>query len=319
MAGDALRPTTLEMRDLRLVEAIARLGTLALASTEICLTNSALSHQLSSLERRLGFSLFRRSGKRMVPTPAGEELQQSARQALDLVAGVEERLREAARGRTEVLRLSTECYTCYHWLPKLLQTYRQTHDSVEVRIVAEATGRTVPALLAGELDLAIISCDVNDRRLKSTPLFEDEFVAVVSPRHAWARRPYVTAADFADQNLIVYDTPRSESSVFVELLDPARIAPRRISTIQLTEAILEMVQADLGVSVLARWAVTPLVTRGSLVAVPITRTGMRRDWFAAVPKFRETPKFVEDFIRLLRRAKPTSVPVTAGRRHLRAS
>ena len=62
----------LELRDIRLVQAVAEQGSLTRAGNVLFLTQSALSRQLADLERRLGVALFQRSGRRMVPTPAAD-------------------------------------------------------------------------------------------------------------------------------------------------------------------------------------------------------------------------------------------------------
>lgn len=114
-------------------------------------------------------------------------------------------------------------YTCYHWLPKLLPEFRRRCPEVEPRIVASATRRPVRALLTGQLDVAIVGSRVRDRRIVLTPLFEDEFVAISAPGHPWAEREYVTAADFADEHVLLYSTARSDSTLFREVLDPAGV------------------------------------------------------------------------------------------------
>ena len=78
----------------------------------------------------------------------------------------------------------------------------------------------------------------------------------------------------------MYATPRSENMVFRQVLTPAGVSPRRTSEIQLTEAIVELVKAGVGISVLARWAVLPHLEAGTLHAMPLTRTGFHRQWKA---------------------------------------
>jgi LysR family transcriptional regulator for metE and metH len=290
---------TLDVRDLRLVHAITEQGSLTRAGNALFLTQSALSRQLADLEKRLGVSLFQRSGRRMVPTPAGERLLESARQIMGAVARAEEEVREAAGESEAVLRFATECYTCYHWLPKVLVDFRRRFPRVEPRIVAAATRRPVPALLKGQLDVAVVSSAVRDRRIRLTPLFSDEMVAVVTPDHDWASRAYVSAADFAGQHVLLYSIPRAESTLFREVLDPAGVTPKRVSRVELTEAILELARAGLGVACLARWAATPYVRSGALTAVRITRKGIHRQWNAAVIGSRQAPDYQQRFVDLL--------------------
>src|SRR5262249_22909552 len=181
-------PLALEVRDLRLVNAVAEHGTLTRAGVALHVTQSALSHQLADLEDRLGAPIFSRIGRRMVLTPAGERLRESARSILALLARAEDDVRGAAGSREGMIRLSTECYTCYHGLPPVLNEFRRKFPRVETRIVVAETRRPIPALLKGRLDLGIVSSSVFDRRLKLTPLFHDELVAVVAPDHPWTTR-----------------------------------------------------------------------------------------------------------------------------------
>lgn len=73
----------LEIRDFRLVVAISELGTLTRAGQQLNLTQSALSHQLADLERRLGASLFERSGRRMIPNRLGARLASHGKELLE--------------------------------------------------------------------------------------------------------------------------------------------------------------------------------------------------------------------------------------------
>src|SRR5467141_3305459 len=150
----------LEVRHLQLVAAVADVGSLTRAGDCLHLTQSALSHQLRDIESRLGTALFLRVGKRLVLTPAGERVLASARAILERLRQTEHDIREMGRDRAGILRITTECYTCYHWLPPLLLHYRRKFPRVEVRIDVEATRRPIEVLLAGKLDLAIISSAV---------------------------------------------------------------------------------------------------------------------------------------------------------------
>ena len=300
---------SLEIRDLRLVVAIDAEGGMTRAGGVLNLTQSALSHQLADLERRVGTPLFLRQGRRLVLTPAGERLRDAARPLLASLARLETDLRDIAEVRHGILRFSTECYTCYNWLPAVLREYQKLFPKVEARLVAEATRRPIPALLRGELDLAIISSDVRDRRLKVQPLFQDELVAIVAPGHHWTARRVVDARDFADQHLIMYSLKKSESTLFTEVLLPAGVTPRQVSHVELTEAIIELVRAGLGVAVLARWSVAREVRAGALQAIRITRGGIQRQWSAATLNHRVVPPHLDAFVELMARSlHPHPIP-----------
>ena len=288
----------LEVRHLRLVCAVAECGSLTRAGDSLHLTQSALSHQLRDIESRLGAALFLRVGKRLVLTPAGERLLASAREVLDRLRRTEHDIRQMGRDHAGVLRLTTECYTCYHWLPPLLTKYRRKFPRVEVRIDVDATRKPIETLLAGKVDVALMSTAVRDRRLVSTPIFEDEVIVIASTKHPFAKKTHIKVADMHGETLLVYP-PKEESLVLNEVLLPAGAVPARIDEVQLTEAIVELVKAGLGVSVIARWAVEPIVKSGALVARPLTARGTHRRWSAVMPKDLAKADFIREFIDLL--------------------
>src|SRR5262245_16152530 len=117
----------LDTRHLKLIVAISEERSVTRAGERLYLTQSALSHQLRDIEERLGTPLFNRVNKRMILTPAGERLLQSARQVLNELRRAEDDIAQIAAGDHGSLRISTECYTCYHWLPGVLKDFNRKY------------------------------------------------------------------------------------------------------------------------------------------------------------------------------------------------
>src|SRR5215470_676124 len=152
----------LDIRHLRLVVAVTEQKSVTRAGEVLHLTQSALSHQLREIEEKLGMPLFLRMNKKMILTQAGERLLQTARQVLDEMERAEAHISQMSASRQGTLRISTECYTCYHWLPDVMKEFRRNFPGVEVKIDAQATHRPIQALLEGKLDLAIVSTVQSD-------------------------------------------------------------------------------------------------------------------------------------------------------------
>ncbi len=289
----------LELRHLRLVAAVADCGSLTRAGAVLHLTQSALSHQLLDIEDRLGARLFHRLGRRMIPTPAGDRLLASARSVLTELGAAEDAIRAGLQPPSVPLRITTECYTVYHWLPAVLKTLRERHPNVELRIDAEATKNPLTSLLAGNLDFAIMSTPVRNRHLVSYDLFEDELMLLVASTHPLANQPAVRLTDFRDLTMFTY-SPREESTFINETLRHAGVTPMAVHPVQITEALIELVRAGLGVAVLARWALQPHVEAGrGLRAIPITAKGVYRTWRAVVPRRLADSAHVNELIQLV--------------------
>lgn len=287
------------IRHLKMVAAVAATGSVTQAADDVHLTQSAVSHQLRDIEERLGTALFLRVGKRMVPTAAGERVLATARRVLDDVAAAEQDVRRLGTNTTGVLRVCAQCNTGYHWLPSLVEAFGRTHPLVDVVVAVECTMRPLESLLEGRLDLAIVTREVRNQHLRVRPLFDDEHAAIVAPDHPFASRAFVQPADFATERLLLYSGSADDSFAMREILRPAGVEPERVSFVMLTEAILEMVKARLGISVMQTWAVEPAIRAGDVRAVPITPRGIRRRWSAATLLAADPAPHVDAFIRLL--------------------
>jgi LysR family transcriptional regulator for metE and metH len=306
----------LESRDLRLVRAIVDGGGVTGAGRVLHLSQSAVSHQLAELERRLGAPLFARVGRRMVATAVGERLVGASRPLLDELARLGAELVRPAGAARRTLRLATECYTCYHWLPPLLARFARVAPAVDVKIAFDATRKPLPLLVEGHIDVALVSQPVSARGIVVAPLFADEMVVVAAAGHRLAGQRFVRPDDLTDETFFTPElTPADAERLKRSLLGLGRAAaawrPRRVQQVPLTEAIIELVRAGLGVSVLTRWAVEPQLRDGSLVALPLGPRGVVRPWSAAHRRA-DGDEVMRAFVGLLRESR------VAGRRPARA-
>src|SRR5215471_4468328 len=119
----------LEIRHLKLIAAIAETGSMTKAGNCLHLTQSALSHQLRDAEEQLGVPLFERGNRKMTLTPAGQRLLQSARMVIAELDGAQREIKDRKAIGQGLIRLSTECYTVYHWLPARLKLFQQKYPS----------------------------------------------------------------------------------------------------------------------------------------------------------------------------------------------
>jgi len=296
----------LDSRHLRLISEVARTESVSRAADRLNVTQSAVSHQLREIQDRLGTAVFVRSGRRMLLTPAGRLLVEAANQVLDTIGQVEARVSQLARNIAGELRVSAHCHTGYHWLPALVDGLRRRYPNFEIRISPEFTLNPIAALLDAKLDLAIVNDASDDKRLRFRELFDDEHVAVVHPGHAWASRSFVTPEELVTEQLYLYSRSIDDSFIVQKVLRPAGIELRRVTYLQLTEGILEMVKAAMGASVLPKWSIANVIASADIRAIRITRAGVFRKWYAVMLNDGAPAPFVEEFIRLLIKQGPTA-------------
>jgi LysR family transcriptional regulator for metE and metH len=288
-----------ELRHLKLVQTLAEVGTLTNAAKRLYLSQSALSRQLGEIEEDLGTPLFKRLKKRMVLTEAGKRVLEGAESVLGEIRRLEGDIRHMASGETGTLRIAACSHTCFHWLPSVLKSFKESYPGVEVVIESSASHDPAGHLLTGAIDLALVNVRGKEPRIAYRKLFDDEMVALVPKRHPWARKRHVTAGDFADQHLINYDIPVEEVVFYQKVLMPAGVIPKSLTKLPLTDAIVEMVRAGMGVAVLNLWSVRPYLKSSELKAIRVTKAGFKRIWHAAHLRNGHHPPYLERFITYL--------------------
>ncbi|QLI83131.1 LysR family transcriptional regulator [Chitinibacter fontanus] len=289
----------LELRHLKTITAIAEAGSLTRAAERLHLTQSALSHQVRLLEDHYGLPLFARKSNPLKLTAAGEKLATLARDVLPSIAATERDIARLREGQAGQLRIAVECHTCFDWLMPAMDQFRQHWPEVELDIVSGFHADPVQLLYEDRADIAIVSEVESQPELSHLPLFSYDMVALLATDHALASKPYLDAADFANETLITYPVPDEMLDLLRKVLKPAGINPKRRPT-ELTVAMLQLVASRRGIAALPRWSVQSYLDRGYVVAKPITAQGLKSELYAAMHTDRQQAAYLVDFVETMR-------------------
>lgn len=276
---------TLEARDLRLVQAIAEHGGATRAAKQLHLSQSAVSHQLRGLEDRLGVPLFRRDGRKLSITAAGERLVRLSHEVLGSLLQAELELKRGLLAERSKLRVATQCYTAYHWLPRALTALMSEHPEVDLVLASDVLGDAAHALNDKDVDLALCIAPPQRGNFSSVPLFKDELVLAVPRGHRLAGKKFVEGADLKDETLIQSNVSAVERERVARVLfGPEGPKLGRVLRLPVAEAVLDLVQAGMGVSILAGFTLGARAERGDIVPVRLTQRGINRQWVGVFPK-----------------------------------
>lgn len=290
----------IEIRHFQLIKMISDAGSMTKASEKLFLTQPTLSHQLKEIESKLGAPLFLRVNKKLILTEEGKKIIEAAHEILPRIVQIENDIK-GIRNKVKRLRLTTQCYTCYHWLPSIMKKFQSEFPTTEIDIVTEAMNDPVDYLLKGEIDLAITNNHKRQAGIKYEKLFSDEQVAVVPIKHPLAARPYLRPSDFKHESLIIYKEDIKKDYFAQNVLIPRSIPIGRVTKMQLTEARVELVKAGMGLTVLSKWLVKPFVRDTSFVKlIPIGKNGFYRTWFTGTLHTRQNDPGLKQFVSFLR-------------------
>lgn len=289
----------LDVRHLRMLVAVADLGTLTAAAAALHLTQSALSHQLRDAEERVGTCLFRRQDGRMVSTSAASALIQTARKLLAELKQAEGSVSPAQSPDSGVLRVSTNCLAWYQSWSEYALEFRERCPDVEIQINTEASGRLLDALLNGQIDLALINGSAPlHNELSSHLVVRDEMMAVFARRHPLVHKDFIEIKDFSNQEVLVYP-PQTKSFLLCNLLAPRKVNVRRVFEVPFTEEMVRVASLTDAVAFLPRWAFLPYAKCYPVEMRPVTRAGIYREWNAVMLKQPKPPAYFSKFIELM--------------------
>jgi LysR family transcriptional regulator, regulator for metE and metH len=276
----------ISLQSFKLVEAIVKEGTLTRAASLLHLTQSALSHQLKDLEKELGVGVFSRKGKKLELSEEGARFLQSGEKILMELQLLEKDILQFRRGESGTIKIITQCYTAYHWLPRIIKYYKGINPGIDIHVVSAATQLPLEYLLKGDLDLAIIRNKLDNPQIHYEPIFEDRLFVILSVDHPLAKKRNVSIRDFEGQDLFLhFNDPSSGNVPLIEnLMKAQQVRPKYIHRIHYTDAIIEMVNANMGITVLADWIVQPYLESKDIVAKAMPLEFAKRTWYAATCK-----------------------------------
>jgi molybdate transport repressor ModE-like protein len=179
--------SALSPENLGLLEAVARLGSMAAAARELGMVPSALTYRVRQIEDALDVLLFDRSARRAQLTPAGAELLRAGQYLLGELDAVAQRVKRVATGWEPQLTIAADVIVARDTLFELCETFYTTGAPTRLKLRSEILSGTLEALLSGQADLALgVSAEISVPEIQTAPLGQMRFVYAVAPHHALA-------------------------------------------------------------------------------------------------------------------------------------
>ncbi|OUR73013.1 LysR family transcriptional regulator [Methylophaga sp. 41_12_T18] len=271
----------IERSHLKIIKALADNGTLTAAANALFLTQSALSHQIRYLEKKLEVSLWQKDGRQIRLTQAGELILQVARQVLPVLEQTEKTVKAYGEGRQGILRVGVECHPCYQWLKGILADYLIAMPEMDVDIVSKFQFSGLEGLLNHHIDLLVTPDMVKKKGVHYEPMFDYELVLLVANVNRLAAKTSVTPEMLADEVLFTFPISHDRLDVFTQFLLPASVTPKT-KPMESVDLMVQMVSLNRGVTVLPNWLAEELSQSLAVSVVRLGKSGLHKTLSAAV-------------------------------------
>lgn len=293
----------LERVHLVVVREVEKQGSLTAAAEILHLTQSALSHSIKKLEAQLGTPIWRRDGRNLRLTQAGQHVLSLANEVLPRLELAEDRLREIVQGGRGTLRIGMECHPCYRWLLNVVSPFLSAWPHVEVDVKQKVQFGGLGALFGYEIDLLVTPDPVFKPELRFEAVFDYEQVLAVGRKHPLARASHIEPRQLAEEILITYPVSTERLDVYTQFLLPAGVTPQAQKTVENTDIMLQLVSSGRGVAALPRWLVEESGAQLELTALRLGEAGIFKQIYVGVREADASIDYIASFIELARGAQ----------------
>lgn len=239
--------------DLRIFEAVARLGGINRAAAELHTVQSNVTARIRDLEAELGTPLFERHSRGVALTPAGKRLLPYAAQVRDTLDEARRAVADDGTPSGPLVIGSLETTAALRLSP-VLAAYARRYPSVDVTLRTGTTAELVDAVLARRLEGAFVCGPVDHPELEEEVIFREELVVLTAP----GIRSLDKALDVAELKIVVLRLGCSYRQRLEDILAQRGIVGLRRLEFGTLEAIFGCVAAGLGITLLPKALIGPV-------------------------------------------------------------
>lgn len=244
----------LDTHRIRVFRSVMASGSIQAAADYLGYTPSAISQQISALQKETGLTLFEREGRGLSPTAAAHALVTHSNDLMGELTKLDSVVTDLREGRSGRLTIGYFASAGAEWMPRLARRLAAELPDLTLELVLNEVPRRGGAPL--DLDIVVDVPGAHDPHgSRRVPLLSDPYVALVPADHPLADRPEVTLADLEGDTWISNDLPQAIcSKILAASCESAGFRPRFAVQAQDHYTAIAFVRAGVGITVMPRLA-----------------------------------------------------------------
>lgn len=277
-------------------------GSFLKASEVLFCSQPAISKQIKSLERNLGFALFDRDGKKVNLNSNGKIVYTYTKKILDEISEMNQKLLESNNYLPPIISFGATNFIGIHTITPNIGKFKENFPEASISFTIDFNPNILKMLNLNKFPFAFIA---ESDLLKEYPdihtefFRDDELVLVIYPSHPFASRESVNIEELKDETFLV-SQPNSAIRNFIEnTLCTNKVVMNNILNLYNIEGIKQSILNEQGISILPKKAILTELKYGLLVEVPIINLNLTRKLLIAYKKNKEFTTLEKDFIKSL--------------------
>ena len=269
------------------------------------ITQSAVSQQVRSLEKRFRVKLIERGRKNFSLTPEGRAFLQASHQVMSILEDLEGRIHNLQNLVAGELCISTIFSIGLHELPPYLKIFRQVHPQLDVRVEYRRPSEVYLSVLDGRADIGLVAYPSPRRGLKAMTFWSDRLVLICSPSHPLASRRKIPLSALQDEKFIAFEPDLPTRREVDRKLRSEGVKVKLVLEFDNIETVKRAVEIENGVSIVPEAAVRDKVEAGVLAAVELSDPSLRRPLGALIRRSARISPALREFLALLDKTPET--------------
>src|ERR1051326_8090284 len=263
-------------------------------------TQSAVSQQISSLERQFKSLLIERSKKKFRLTREGEVLYEYSKQIIQTYDSLHSKLQEIKDIISGTIRLATIYSIGLHDLPPYIKKFLKSYPTVNVHVEYRRSNQVYEDVLGNVVDMGLVAYPNKDAKLEIVPLRKDRLVMISHPQNPLAKNKAIHLNDIAGQKFIGFEPDIPTRKAIDKIFKDHNIAVHTVMEFDNIETVKRAVEIDAGISVVPQGTIIQEVTKQTLAAVPFEDAEFYRPLAAIYKKNKVLSPAMKQFLAILK-------------------
>ncbi|WP_323795678.1 LysR substrate-binding domain-containing protein [Nisaea sp.] len=252
----------LNLRQVEIFHAVMVNGTTQRAAEVLHISQPGISKAIQELERQLGFALFHRTRRRLVPTAEAHfyfrEVEESFA-ALSRLRSAAARIRDFGSGE---IRIATLSALSTNIVPRALVRFRKRHPDVSITLQTHMSSTVKELVAAGQFDLGLAADEIDVSGVEAQTLSTFRGAIALPDGHPLCRKANLEALDLNDQDFIALSPEDTTRQDLERVLDSAGSRVKTVLETPFANTICAMVQAGMGIGFINPICAEPFLGKG---------------------------------------------------------
>ena len=263
-------------------------------------TQSAVSQQISSLERTFKSLLIERSKKKFRLTREGQVLYDYSKQIIQTYESLHSKLQELKDIISGTIRVATIYSIGLHDLPPYIKKFMKVYPTVNVHVEYRRANQVYEDVLGNVVDLGLVAYPVKDAKLEIIPLRKEPLVLICHPQHAFSKLKAIKLKQLIGQKFIGFEPDIPTRKALDKILREYGVEIKHIMEFDNVETVKRAVEIDAGISIVPLGTVTQEIAKQTLAAVEIEDGEFFRPLAAIYKKNKVLSPAMKQFLTILK-------------------